>query len=164
MNSFVQARGSQDRSDRNLHRLNAFRIMARIGLGLLALIAWTIISLEPKEVQKGPDGFQILYFFLILGAFLYLHWLLRWLLIPVSHLSSSEAQALFDRASNYYSTRHSDAATVLGYFFLFLHCLICLHPTSSSTLVVEAFLCIAAGTILQARGIIKLITIQGGKG
>ena len=81
--------------------------------------------------------------------------------MPLSHLSSQEAQRLVDRAAPYYSGAVFHGAILLGYFFLSLECFLRLGPAAESNFMPEALVLVTLGTVAQARGLIKLLAIEG---
>ena len=139
--------------------------MKQFLLGLLGLIAWTQIGISGQMLQVPRERFTAGHFAypaLLLASVVYLHWLFRVFLMPLSHLDPEQRQTLRQQAVAQYSKGFLAGTVGLGYLLLALYIVgffaeLRDQPTTPN-LVWPAVFFIALGTLAQVRGLVRRLS------
>ena len=152
----------------------------RFFLALLGLIAGLAIVVahrklhEPSIRDLTAPGLMTMSHFIYGGiymaSFVYLHWLIRDSVLPLSELSRERKKVLMARAKEHYSKSFSAGSIQLGYFFLAFYLWeIPFGPHHGHIfLIANALFLIFLGAISQVRGLIayllseqKMVSVPG---
>jgi hypothetical protein len=140
-------------------------------LGLLGLVAWTQIGISGEMLQVPRDQFTTGHFAypaLFLASVVYLHWLFRVFLMPLSHLGRHRQEALRHEAVADYAKGFLAGTVGLGYVLLALYIVGYLaglrgHPATPN-LVWPGVFFIALGTLAQVRALVRRLSGDLGRG
>jgi hypothetical protein len=146
------------------------KLLRRFILGALALIAWTQIGISGEMLQVPWERFTVrdfVYPALLLASVLYLHWLFRVFLMPLSHLGQEQRERLKEQALAQYSKGFLAGTVGLGYLLLALYLGGFLTgfrgKAITGNLVWEGVFFIALGTLAQVRGLVLFLSGDSGK-
>jgi hypothetical protein len=138
------------------------KTVKQILLGVLAFLAWIEISVSGERLRVPRGDFTawlLIYPALLVASVIYLHWLFRAFLMPLSHLSSERREELKEQALAHYSKGFLAGTVGLGYIFLVSYVVGLLTgmpdgPQVPSMILPAVFL-IALGTLAQVRGLVR---------
>ena len=137
---------------------------------MLALYAWTQIWISGEMLQVPWLRFTVgdfAYPWLLLASVVYLHWLFRVFLMPLSHLGREQRERITQQALAQYSKGFLSGTVGLGYLLLALYIVGFLtgfrgRPITPNLVWAGVFF-IAVGTLAQVRGLVRWLSGDSGK-
>jgi hypothetical protein len=145
--------------------------LKHVVLGLLGLIAWMQLGISGEMLRVPREQFTTGHFAypaVLLASVVYLHWLFRVSLMPLSHLGREQQATLRQQALSQYWKGFLAGTVGLGYVLLALY--ICGYFTGlrvqpeTPNLVWPGVFFIGLGTLAQVRGLVRLLSRDWGKG
>ncbi len=138
------------------------KTVKRILLGVLGFLAWIQIGISGDMLQVPRKDFTagcFIYPALLIASVVYLNWLFRVFLMPLSHLGAEQRQTLKQQAVAQYSRGFLAGTVGFGYFLLALYAFGFLanlrgQPTTPNLALPGVFF-ILLGTLAQVRGLVR---------